>query len=141
MEYRNAFTEDQLSTVAKELLRYFPNTKVFLFFGNLGSGKTTLIKHLCQALGVKDHVSSPTYGLVNTYESAENGRVYHFDLYRLKDESEALDIGIESYLDENAYCFVEWPKLIVPFVPETHVQVRMQIVDAHRSIHAQTAYV
>lgn len=141
MEYRNAFTEDQLPTVAAELLRYFPNTKVFLFTGDLGSGKTTLIKHLCKALGVTDRVSSPTYGLVNTYESAEHGRVFHFDLYRLKDENEALDIGIEAYLDENAYCFVEWPELIVPFVPETHVDVRMRIVDAHRSIHAQTAFV
>ncbi len=141
MVYRNAFTEDQLSTVAEELLRYFPDTKIFLFSGDLGSGKTTLIKHLCKAFGVTDRVSSPTYGLVNTYASKENGRIYHFDLYRLKDETEALDMGIESYLDENAYCFVEWPKLIVPFVPETHVDVQLKIVDTHRSIHAQTAFV
>lgn len=141
MEYRNAFTAEQLPEIAEELLRYFPNTRIFLFSGDLGSGKTTLIKHLCKVLAVSDHVTSPTYGLVNTYESPKHGHIYHFDLYRINDEQEALDIGIESYFDENNYCFVEWPNLIVPFVPETYVDVQMRIVDQHRAIHAQMAFV
>lgn len=141
MDYSNAFREDELPKVAEELLRYFPNSKIFLFRGNLGSGKTSLIKAMCAQMNVQDHVNSPTYGLVNVYESPTHGRINHFDLYRLKSEAEALDIGIEDYFDENAFCFVEWPELIVSLVPENYVDIHMRIVDHHRAIRAQQVFV
>lgn len=141
MDYSHAFTEDELPKVAEELLRYFPKNKIFLFHGNLGSGKTSLIKALCALMDVKDHVNSPTYGLVNVYESPTHGRIHHFDLYRLKSESEALDIGIDEYFDENAFCFVEWPELIVSLLPENYVDIQMRIVDNHRAIRAQQVFV
>lgn len=141
MDYNHAFTEEELPKVAEDLLRYFPNNKIFLFRGNLGSGKTSLIKAMCAQMQVQDHVNSPTYGLVNVYESPTYGRINHFDLYRLKSEAEALDIGIEDYFDENAYCFVEWPELIVSLVPENYVDIHMRIVDNHRAIRAQQVFV
>lgn len=141
MEYSLAFTEDELPKVAEELLRCFPNNKIFLFHGNLGSGKTSLIKALSEQMNVQDQVNSPTYGLVNVYESPTHGRINHFDLYRLKSEAEALDIGIEDYFDENAFCFIEWPELIVSLVPENYIDIHMSIVDDHRAIRAQQVFV
>jgi len=99
-----------LPQVARQLLDNF-NQKIILLKGAMGAGKTTLIKALCAALGVEDEVSSPTFSLVNEYAAVE-GLVYHFDFYRIKDEMEALDIGLEEYLDSGHYCFMEWPEKI-----------------------------
>jgi len=91
--------------------------KVVLFFGEMGAGKTTLIKAICRALGVQDEVSSPTFALVNEYESGNGEAIYHFDLYRLKAEEEALDFGVDEYLDSGSFCLVEWPEKIINFLP------------------------
>jgi tRNA threonylcarbamoyladenosine biosynthesis protein TsaE len=85
-------------------------TKIVLFVGDLGAGKTTLIKKLCDKLGVKDEMSSPTFSIVNEYQ-AEAGLVYHFDLYRIEKSSELYDLGFEDYLDSDQYCFIEWPEI------------------------------
>jgi tRNA threonylcarbamoyladenosine biosynthesis protein TsaE len=127
-----------INEVAKQLLAYGNKKRKFLFEGEIGAGKTTLIKAMCEALGVVDMVSSPTFSLVNEYEYSRNGKqctLYHMDLYRLEDIEEALNIGIEEYLDNEAYCFIEWPELIEPILPEKAVRIKMEIIgDSSRKI-------
>src|ERR1044071_1379344 len=101
-------SESELSSAAKKFLATFPSQKIFAFHGELGAGKTTFIKILCEQLGVKDAMSSPSFSLVNEYRDGKNNPVYHFDLYRLKNPQEAFDIGMEEYLYSGNYCFVEW---------------------------------
>ncbi len=99
--------------------------KVVLLYGELGAGKTTMVKYLVSALGSKDKTSSPTYGLVNEYRVTD-GKFYHIDLYRIHDTAEAQDIGIEDYLYSGDYCFVEWPQVITPLIHEyweVHIEV------------------
>ena len=103
------FSLEEIDKVAKLILNQNPN-KVLLFNGNMGVGKTTLIKSLSQNLGVKGNTSSPTFSLVNEYQTNENQVVYHFDCYRLKNEFEALDMGIDEYLYSGNWCFIEWPE-------------------------------
>ena len=97
---------EKLDEAAQEVLLYAQDYKIFLFFGDMGAGKTTLIKAICHSLGVNSAVSSPTFSLVNEYEYP-GGLVYHFDCYRLKTPTEALDFGIEEYLSSNSYCFIQ----------------------------------
>ncbi len=106
---------EELPLLARELIAFAErqHIKNIFFYGDLGSGKTTFIQHLCRELGCVDVVSSPTFALINEYARSENSEpVYHMDLYRLKSPEEARDIGVEEYLFEDAYCFVEWPELI-----------------------------
>ena len=100
-----------------------------LFQGAMGAGKTTLIKALCQKLGVSDRVSSPTFSLVNEYQALE-GKVFHFDLYRIEEEHEALDFGIEEYWDSGAWCFVEWAERIPSLLPSSYTEVQLSVIDA-----------
>ena len=127
-----------LKAAAQQLLTYGGKQRKFLFEGEIGAGKTTLIKVICEELGVDDMVSSPTFSLVNEYEYTANGKqhtLYHMDLYRLKEIEEALDIGIEEYLDNDAYCFIEWPELIEPILPESVVRIKIEIIgDSNRKI-------
>jgi len=119
---------EELSKFAQQLLEYAGNRKVFAFQGEIGAGKTTLIQYLCQHLGVKEEVTSPTFALVNEYHSPGQGkdnRIFHLDLYRLKDLSEALNIGIEEYLDSGAHCFIEWPEIIESLLPEDLIVVKI----------------
>ena len=113
----------EIEIVACELLEN-SRSKTLLFYGEMGAGKTTLIKALIRALGAKDAGSSPTFSLVNVYET-ENGPVNHFDFYRINDESEAWDIGLEEYLQSNAWNFIEWPQKIKNFIEETHQKVEI----------------
>jgi len=111
-------TLTDLEAVALSLLKDYPDTRTFIFEGNLGAGKTTFIQALCKCLGVKEQVTSPTYALVNEYQGAKSP-ILHFDLYRLNSERELLDIGFESYLsEETAYIFIEWPELALPFLEQ-----------------------
>ncbi len=98
---------DEIESVAKEILAYADTQKKFAVYGDLGAGKTTLIKAFCRLLGVEDVTSSPTFAIVHEYEGRE--KIYHFDLYRIQDKSELEDIGFEEYLIEDAYLFIEWP--------------------------------
>lgn len=102
--------------------------KVLLFNGEMGAGKTTFIKALCLALGVKSPTSSPTFSLVNEYEAAE-GLVYHFDMYRLKNETEALDFGIEEYLYSGNWCFIEWAEKIPNLIPDEHLVISLTFLN------------
>ncbi|GAB4030156.1 tRNA (adenosine(37)-N6)-threonylcarbamoyltransferase complex ATPase subunit type 1 TsaE [Spirosoma jeollabukense] len=116
---------NDLDSVAHRLLAEGRNQSVWLFEGDMGAGKTTLIKALCRALGVVSTVQSPTFSIVNEYTTHEGHSVYHFDCYRLRNEIEALDIGIEEYFDSGDYCFIEWPERITSLWPATYYQVHL----------------
>lgn len=119
---------DDLPQLVQEILGDCIDSKIFVFYGNLGAGKTTLIKTLCQQLGYKGDVTSPTFSLVNHYTTLEID-IYHMDLYRLKDEEEALEIGIEEYLYSGAYCFIEWPQVVIPLLDESYYKVQIETLE------------
>jgi tRNA threonylcarbamoyladenosine biosynthesis protein TsaE len=115
------FNLDTIAIVAKDLLQ-LKETKVWLFKGEMGVGKTTLIKELAKQLGVKDTLSSPTFSLVNEYQT-EEGKLFHFDFYRIESEYEALDIGVEEYLHSGHLNFIEWPEKIATLIPQEYVEI------------------
>jgi tRNA threonylcarbamoyladenosine biosynthesis protein TsaE len=117
----------EIDTVAQKLLEK-SGSKTLLFYGEMGAGKTTLIKALLKALGAVDTGSSPTFSLVNVYET-ENGTVNHFDFYRINDESEAWDMGFEEYLESGNWNFIEWPQKIQNFIEEGDQKVEILILE------------
>jgi tRNA threonylcarbamoyladenosine biosynthesis protein TsaE len=121
------FSLDQLEEVAKQIIAQNPH-KVILFHGEMGVGKTTLIKQLCKSLGVTEATSSPTFSLVNEYQANDNQLVYHFDFYRLKNEIEAMDMGVDDYLYSGNWCFIEWADKIPSLVPEPHSVVTIELL-------------
>ena len=116
------YSLQQLPEIAKELLQ-FSKHKILLFYGDMGVGKTTLIKEIVKQLGVSDTVSSPTFSLVNEYHSKNNEKVYHFDFYRIEKEEEAMDMGIEEYFYSDSWCLVEWPNKVENLLPLNSVIV------------------
>lgn len=102
--------------------------QTIVFNGQMGAGKTTVIKALCEELGVKSPTSSPTFSLVNEYEM-KNGKIFHFDMYRLKSEEEALDFGIDEYLYSGHLCLIEWAEKIPNLLPEDHHVIEIKILD------------
>jgi tRNA threonylcarbamoyladenosine biosynthesis protein TsaE len=106
----------ELPTIAKSIIKNAAH-KILLFYGEMGVGKTTLIKEIVKQLGVSDTVSSPTFSLVNEYHSTKNEKIYHFDFYRIDKEEEALDMGIEEYFYSNNWCLVEWPNKVENLLP------------------------
>lgn len=129
--------ENELPAAASALLKFAGNEKIFLFKGEMGAGKTTLIKSLCLQLGMIDNVSSPTYSIVNEYVFPE-GKIYHFDFFRIKDESEAFDIGFEEYLMSGEYCFIEWPEMIAGLWPKHFIEIK--VVEAETGIRKISAH-
>ena len=117
-----------LPTIAKQLISFAGNNCIFLFNGDMGAGKTTLIKSLCAELGVTTSVSSPTFAIVNEYEGALN-RIYHFDFYRLKNQTEALDMGCEEYFYSGDYCFIEWPEKIPDMLPAHYINITISVLN------------
>ncbi|GGG98031.1 tRNA (adenosine(37)-N6)-threonylcarbamoyltransferase complex ATPase subunit type 1 TsaE [Polaribacter pacificus] len=118
----------ELKSVAKELIDK-SSSKTLLFFGAMGVGKTTLIKELCKELGIQDVANSPTFSLVNEYRTKADELVYHFDFYRIEDETEAYDMGIEEYFYSNAWCFVEWPEHIENLLPLDAAEVHIEMLE------------
>ena len=122
---------------ATDILEKCGDKRVFAFNGNMGAGKTTFIKCLCEAMGTEDVVNSPTFAIVNVYEveerKGENGKVktevYHFDCYRIKDLREAMDMGTEEYLYSGNYCFIEWAEMIEPLLPDDLVTVEIEVLE------------
>ena len=116
-----------------DILEKCGTKRVFAFDGKMGAGKTTFIKHLCEAMGTEDVVNSPTFAIVNVYEvEAKNGNteeVYHFDCYRIKDIREAMDFGAEEYLYSGNYCFLEWAEMIEPLLPEDTIWVKIEVME------------
>jgi tRNA threonylcarbamoyladenosine biosynthesis protein TsaE len=116
-----------LPAVAQQLSDFAGDQKVFIFEGDMGAGKTTFIKIFCKHLGVDDVVSSPTYSIVNEYESP-TGSVFHFDFYRIKDIREAYDLGYEEYFYGGGTCLIEWPERIEELLPENYVKVEINVL-------------
>jgi tRNA threonylcarbamoyladenosine biosynthesis protein TsaE len=114
--------EGDLNLAASELLKFAENVKTFLFEGDMGAGKTTLIKSICSELGMMEMASSPTYSIVNEYEYP-GGKIYHFDFFRIKTQNEAHDIGFEEYLASGDFCFIEWPQNIPDLWPQHYVKI------------------
>ncbi|MFH7001500.1 tRNA (adenosine(37)-N6)-threonylcarbamoyltransferase complex ATPase subunit type 1 TsaE [Flavobacterium bizetiae] len=128
------FSLDQIKEVAEQILAQNPK-KIILFNGEMGVGKTTLIKQLCKSLGVQDATSSPTFSLVNEYYTSNNQIVYHFDFYRLNKETEALDMGVDDYLYSGNWCFIEWSEKIASLLPEETSTINIELLaDGKRSL-------
>ena len=128
------FSLEQINEVAKQILNSNPK-KVILFNGPMGAGKTTLIKAITKLLGVEGATSSPTFSLVNEYLTTDNKSLYHFDVYRIKNETEALDMGIDEYLYSGNWCFIEWAEKIPNLIPEAHSIIEMKLnTDGKRTI-------
>jgi tRNA threonylcarbamoyladenosine biosynthesis protein TsaE len=124
----------QLPQAADAILANSAGNKIFLFYGEMGAGKTTLIKVLCEALGVTEQATSPTFSIVNEYIGRDS-RIFHFDFYRLKNQTEALDMGYEEYFYSGAYCFIEWPEKIPDLLPDHYTTIRINVLDSNsRSI-------
>ncbi len=115
-----------LHEVAREFIDNMGEGTVFAFYGQMGAGKTTFIKAVCECLGVEDVINSPTFAIVNEYRSATGELIYHFDFYRIKKLEEVYDMGYEDYFYSGALCFIEWPELVEDLLPENVVKVRIE---------------
>ena len=121
------FKATDLKIIGKYLIEDL-STKVVRIDGPMGAGKTTLISSICKSLGVEEPVSSPTFSLVNTYKSRD-GIIYHFDFYRIQNAHEALDIGLEEYLESGNLCFMEWAEKITPHLPLNYDHYKLEVID------------
>lgn len=131
-------TLKDLEKSAAELINQFPGSRIFAFYGKMGAGKTTFIQALCKVLESNDNVTSPTFALINEYQTPINGSIFHFDFYRIKNLEEAFDLGYEDYLYSGSYCFIEWPEKIESILPENLVEVKIEIAeDESRMISAR----
>lgn len=125
----------ELNEVAKAFLQQAGHCSVWLFFGEMGTGKTTFIKSLCGQMGVRGAMSSPTFSIINEYETVNNKKIYHFDFYRIKNEAEAYDIGSEEYFYSGDVCFIEWPEKIPSLLPGERAEVSITVENHnHRTI-------
>ena len=127
MSTYQAKTLTDLKEIAKDLLNEFGEHRVIAFYGEMGVGKTTLVKELCIHLGVDDITNSPTFSIVNEYLTQKGETLYHFDFYRIEEEEEVYDLGYEDYFYSRNYCFVEWPEKILNLLPKDIVKVRITL--------------
>lgn len=126
--------QDELIEIAKKLLTS-TTKKVWLFNGEMGAGKTTLIKAFCKVLKVDSTISSPSFSIVNEYHTIDNNKVYHFDLFRLKNKKELYEIGFEEYIYSGNYCFIEWPKIAEDIIDCDKVEIKIKIYDGYRELN------
>ena len=129
----------ELPNIVQQIIDFAKETKIWIFVGDLGAGKTTLIKEICKFLGVSDEVSSPTFAIINEY-LANNKTLYHFDFYRLKNEQEAVDIGILEYFDSGAYCFIEWPQKVQNLLPDEFSMITIESTDGEERVFKLKKY-
>lgn len=125
---------DDLPAVTKQIFDFAGDKKIWLFFGDMGAGKTTLIKNICQQLGTIDVVSSPSFSLVNEYRIQNGDKIFHFDFYRIKSEEEAMDIGVDEYFQSNDFCLIEWPEKIPSLIPDEYLSVNISVNSNNKRI-------
>jgi tRNA threonylcarbamoyladenosine biosynthesis protein TsaE len=123
------FDLSNIQQAALQFTKFFDRYSVFAFYGNMGVGKTTFIKVVCEILGVKESVNSPTFSIINEYEAADGRILYHFDCYRINKLQEAMDLGAEDYFYSGKICFIEWPEKIEELLPDFTVKVNIQEVE------------
>lgn len=129
---------DKIKDTAKEFVSIMGEHKVFVFYGSMGAGKTTFITALCKELGVTDVISSPTFAIVNEYETVSGNSIYHFDFYRINKVEEAFDFGYEDYFYSGNLCFIEWPEKVAELIPDNAVKVFItEKEDGSREIECQ----
>lgn len=126
---------EDIAQTAKAFIEAIGDHRILAFYGSMGAGKTTFIKVLCEALGVRETVASPTFAIVNEYQAGDGQPVYHFDFYRIKSEDEAYDFGCEDYFYSGHYCFIEWPERIPSLLPEEALEITIaELPDGSREI-------
>jgi len=131
---------EELPKVARQILLDYKDERIFVLNGLMGAGKTTFTKAVCEVLGVKDNVCSPTFAIVNEYYSDIVGDIYHFDFYRINKEDEAFDIGLEEYLYSGNYCFIEWSERVINLLPKHFTRITIkEIEDFKREIKIERA--
>ncbi len=128
------FSLSEAPIIAKEIIKK-STSKIILFHGDMGVGKTTLIKEICKTLGTEDLISSPTFSIVNEYITSNDETIFHFDFYRIDNEEEAYNIGVEDYFDSNHWCLIEWPSVVENLLPLVNVNVYLTVLeDGQRNI-------
>lgn len=115
----------ELEDISEEILRTYKDDRIFIFRGELGAGKTTLIKAICKQLHVIDQTNSPSFAIINEYNTSGKLKLYHFDFYRIKTLEEVFDIGYEEYFYSGNYCFIEWPELVEEILPKEYVEIKI----------------
>lgn len=128
------FLLSEVALIAEEIIK-ISNCKTILFHGDMGVGKTTLIKEICKILGAEDLTSSPTFSIVNEYKTSNDDTIFHFDFYRIDNEEDAYNIGVEDYFDSNHWCLIEWPSVVENLLPLEIVNVYLTVLeDGQRNI-------
>ena len=125
------FSLEEIDAAAQELLSIAKGRKIFAIQGQMGAGKTTFIHALCEVMGVVDNISSPTFSIINQYATSASEIIYHMDLYRLKDEEEAVNSGVEDCLLSGNTCLVEWPEKAWGIFPEQCLHLLIELIDEH----------
>jgi len=120
-------SESELEKAAAKIIDYAEDEYIWAFFGEMGAGKTALIRAIANRYKVEDNVHSPTFSIVNEYGNFSDDMFYHFDFYRIKNLTEAMDIGVEEYFDSGNHCFIEWPEKISPLLPEQYLKIEISI--------------
>ena len=124
----------KLSETAAKIIEFAEEYRIWLFEGDLGAGKTTLIQHIGALLGVQDTISSPTFSLINEYLTESEEEVYHFDFYRIESQEEAINLGLDEYFYSGNYCFIEWPGKIPDLIPEQYLKINIKFIADKRTI-------
>ena len=128
------FLLSEVPIIAKEIIKN-STSKIILFHGDMGVGKTTLIKKICKTLGTEDLISTPRFSIVNEYRTSNDETIFHFDFYRIENEEEAYNIGVEDYFDSNHWCLIEWPSVVENLLPLDNVNVYLTVLeDGQRNI-------
>lgn len=124
-----------LDEIAGKIIKNFGKSRVFAFYGAMGAGKTTLIRAICHFLNTAEEANSPTFAIINEYSLTSGEPVYHFDFYRIKNETEAFDLGYEDYFFSGCYCFIEWPEKIESILPDGHCKIIIEDINGIRKIN------
>ena len=124
----------EINNIAGRFIQAHPADRIFAFYGEMGVGKTTFIKAICEEMKVQDYVTSPTFALINEYKTKDNQSIFHFDFYRILNVSEAYDFGYEDYFYSGNYCFIEWPELIETILPSIVVKVTIKEIENGKRI-------